>query len=438
MTSDMSTCDGASVDFISSSAYYENGGIFDSGEYTYVTADSWGDGLNGGTIAFQHRTVADPTTNTPAGSWADVFTICQNSATSPGGVVCTHGNANADGNPYTGSHTVPSGYEMRLAYNCPSWSSTDCYSSEQSFTIILVPALNVIPGATNTVGGSPTGNEAPSLTFNLGVGKEAYFEFTSGTSGPGDAIETNIYYRTLGDTGWTNYWELCNYADANNPASTPPCGADTDYSSEDDVIIQVTGTYELLVWDTVGDGSGGGTGMIQIADLGSTTGSVPLTPSGQRLFSLASSEQIVSLNYGGSTATTSPVTEKVVCNSVVDCRTGPMAMFADVYRNGSNGGYIEFGLGWENMYNAPGVTSTTNLDGFGTSDATIEQFYLIVELQDNIADEDAPTVQYDGHYTGKTYVEGAKSLFLTLMDEKHPINTADDSPTLHYLSLIHI
>ena len=106
-------------------------------------------------------------------------------------------------------------------------------------------------------------------------------------------------------------------------------------------------------------------------------------------------------------------------------------MFNDVYRNGDNGGYIEFGLGWENMYNYPSTTSTSNLDGFGTSDAIIDDFYLIIELQDNTADDDAPTVVYDGHYTGTTYVE-EKDLFLSIMDTKHPINTASDSPTLHY------
>ena len=57
-------------------------------------------------------------------------------------------------------------------------------------------------------------------------------------SGPGDAIETQIYYRTLGDTGWSTYWALCNYADATTPASNPPCAGDEDYTSEDDVIFQ--------------------------------------------------------------------------------------------------------------------------------------------------------------------------------------------------------
>ena len=318
---------------------------------------------------------------------------------------CAHGNQGTSQTPYSASHTVPAGHEMRLAYNCPSSSGSDCYSSETSFNIIQAPPLPVIPGSVNTASGSPTGSESPDLTFNLGVGKEAYLEFTSGNSGPGDAIETQIYYRTLGDTGWSTYWALCNYADATTPASNPPCASDEDYTSEDDVIFQVTGTYELLVWDTAGDGSGGGSGMVQIADLGSTTGVVPLTPSGERLFALANAEHIVQLPYGGSTgASTSNTVD--VCNSVVDCQAGTLSMFNDVYRNGANGGYIEFGLGWENMYNYPSTTSSSNLDGFGTSDAIIDDFYLIIELQDNTADEDAPTVEYDGHYTGTTYVEG--------------------------------
>jgi flagellin-like protein len=429
MTSDMTTCDNSAVDFISSSSFYENGGIFDAGSYVYATQDSWGDGLNGATIAIQHRTVA--TSTAAAGAWFEAVAICDG-GNPPGPLTsCAHGNQGTSQTPYSASHTVPAGHEMRLAYNCPSNSFSDCYSSETSFNIIQAPPLPVIPGSVNTASGSPTGSESPDLTFNLGVGKEAYLEFTSGNSGPGDAIETQIYYRTLGDTGWSTYWALCNYADATTPASNPPCASDEDYTSEDDVIFQVTGTYELLVWDTAGDGSGGGSGMVQIADLGSTTGVVPLTPSGERLFALANAEHIVQLPYGGSTGASTSKTADL-CNSVLQCQSGTLSMFNDVYRNGANGGYIEFGLGWQNMYNYPSTTSSSNLDGFGTSDAIIDDFYLIIELQDNTADDDAPTVEYDGHYTGTTYVEGERTLFLSIMDTKHPINTASDSPTLHY------
>ena len=75
MTSDMTTCNGGAVDFITSASYYENGGIFDAGDYVYATQDSWGDGLNGATIAIQHRTVA--TSTAAAGAWFEAVAICE-------------------------------------------------------------------------------------------------------------------------------------------------------------------------------------------------------------------------------------------------------------------------------------------------------------------------------------------------------------------------
>ena len=60
--------------------------------------------------------------------------------------------------------------------------------------------------------------------------------------------------------------------------------------------------------------------------------------------------------------------------------------------------------------------------------------YLIVELEDNTPDATPPSVESDAHYTGLTsYVEGARTLYLSLMDTNNLIDTSSlNGPKLHY------
>ena len=122
--------------------------------------------------------------------------------------------------------------------------------------------------------GSPAATEPASVSFTVLQNEEAYFEYTTG-SNPGDADQTEIYYRLAGTSGWTNYWDLCTVT----PASTPPCQSPYTYTSEASVLIQTPGNYEALVWDTAGDGSGPGSGGQVIIDSLGNNGAVQLNPS---------------------------------------------------------------------------------------------------------------------------------------------------------------
>ena len=396
----MTVCDGNNVDFISGTGSDESGGIFVAGTYDYTAYDSYGDGMNGGaSIVFETRAVGGTTWTAFSGT-----------------------NSNVVADDSTKRIVIPSGEEFRLAYNCPGTSN--CWEGENSMEITRVyPPPSIPAAAAGGAGGSPTGSEPADVTFTVASGEEAYFEFTSGNS-VGDADEVEIYYRQAGLTGWSTYWDICSI----NPPSNPPCQQSTDYSSEDSVILQTPGSYELLVWDTLGDGSGTGAGgQVVFATLGSTTGSVATSPSGLRLNSLISSDQIVELPLDGATSTPTTV---VVCNTVVTCNSGTMSMFTDVYKNGANGGYIEFALGFRNALNS--------LDGWtsGNRDitASFDDFYLVVELEDTTPDATPPTVEMDAHYTGVTsYVAGERTLFLALMDANNPVDTTTaNGPKLHY------
>ena len=396
ITSDMTVCDGSSVDFIIGTGSDENGGIFSAGTWEFTAFDSYGDGFNGGSgIYFQERAV--------------------------GGTTWTTTQTNVIANGVSDTMTIASGNEFRLAYDCPG---SYCYPGENEMELVQVAPTPILsPAAPGGAGGSPTGAEAATVTFTVASGEEAYFEFTSGNL-VGDADETEIYYRQSGTSGWSTYWDICS----NNPVSNPPCQAATTYTSENSVLIQTPGTYEALVWDTLGDGSGNGaTGIVIIGTAGGATGVIQTSPSGLRLNSLISSEQIVPLSIGIPTNTPTTVT---VCGSVVSCGTGSMAMFKDVYQNGSNGGYIEFGLGWAPALNSYNGWTSGQMDGH----ASFSNFYLTVELEDNTPDATPPTVEFDHHYTGVTsYVDGQRTLYMALMDTGNPIDsTSANGPKVHY------
>ena len=140
-----------------------------------------------------------------------------------------------------------------------------------------------------------------------------------------------IYYRVAGTSGWSSLWDVCTGA---------ACAGATTYTSEASVLFQHEGAVDLLVWDTAGDGSGAGAGgSIVLAALGSTTGVIENSPSGKRLVSLVSSEQIGTFQLNSYTANNRAIP---LCSSVTDCQTGAMNMFVDAYKNT---GYLEFTLG---------------------------------------------------------------------------------------------
>ena len=420
ITSDMTQCDDGNsagtldtFDFVSATSSYESNGIFSSGTYGFTVTDIYNDGLDGdASIVFETRAVGS-TSNT---AWVDVLEICEDSAYSLTGT-CNYAQSQTE-------HflTVAAGEEMRIAYNCPG---TGCYPNENGVNIQQTTPPPLLPTATPGAGGSPTGSEPADVSFTVQNGEEAYFEYQTG-SNPGDADNTEIYYRAVGSSGWTTHWDLCSVT----PPSNPPCQASTTYTSEDSVFIQTAGNYEALVWDTSGNGFGAtpaAGGEVLFDTAGGTTGIVQASPSSVRLNTLISAEQIAKLPIGVSLNT--PYTVQV-CSGVSACSTGPMSMFVDAYQNGANGGYVEFGLGWANAFNSFDGWTSGQMDG----GADFSSFYLIVELEDNTPDATPPSVESDAHYTGLTsYVEGARTLFLSIMDTDNLIDTTSaDGPKLHY------
>ena len=101
----MTICNGIAVDFITATSDYESNGIFNSGTYEYSVYDQYNDGLDGGaSVIFQTR-IAGSTSNM---AW-NILNVCENS------FICDHGQENTDDYVLT----VPTGQEMRIAYNCP-------------------------------------------------------------------------------------------------------------------------------------------------------------------------------------------------------------------------------------------------------------------------------------------------------------------------------
>ena len=402
VTSDMTSCSGWSYDWIgvgtsgSASGPEESGGIFTSGDYSYTIFDTNGDGLDGGaSMHFETRAVGS------TGAW--------NTILSESGWIGSSG--------LTGTVSVPSGEEMRIAYNCPGTSN--CWPTENYMEITPVVIPPAIPAAAVGVGGAaPTGSEPADVTFNVFNGEEAYFEFTSG-SAVGDAEEVEIYYRVAGTSGWTDKWDICT------GTSCAPNTQYFSYSANPSIIFQIPGAYEILVWDTFGDGSGTNAGgNVVYATAGSTTGTIQNSPSGLRLVSLVSSEQIATFQLNSYSATNRAVP---LCSSATACNSGAMAMFTDAYKNT---GYLEFTLGFPNGANNPNGPITGSRDG----GAYFQDFYLVVELEDTTPDATPPSVEYDAHYTGVTsYVAGERTLFLSLMDTNNPIDTTTtNGPKLHY------
>ena len=231
VTSDMTLCNGIHQDWIayngiaSQSGPEENGGIFSAGTYHYTIFDTAGDGLNGN-AAFHFETRAVGSTGAYTTIHSEIGTFIGSSGLS-------------------GTITVPSGQEMILAYNCPGTSN--CWPTENYMTI-TPEVIPTIPAAAVGVGGAaPTGSEPADVTFYVSNGQEAYLTFITGNS-PGDADETEIYFRIAGSTAWIDKWDICSISDSS-------CNSATTYDSHlanPPILFQTPATYELLVWDTAG------------------------------------------------------------------------------------------------------------------------------------------------------------------------------------------
>ena len=227
----------------------ENGGIFSAGTYHYTIFDTAGDTLDGN-AAFHFETRAVGSTGAYTTIHSEIGTFIGSSGLS-------------------GTITVPSGQEMILAYNCPGTSN--CWPTENYMTI-TPEVIPTIPAAAAGVGGAAPVQRLRTCRRNIlqQVMAEKHFlrSLLKGSS-PGDADETEIYYRIAGSTGWIDKWDICSISDSS-------CNSATTYDSHlanPPILFQTPATYELLVWDTAGDGSGiGAGGTVVYTSLGSTTG----------------------------------------------------------------------------------------------------------------------------------------------------------------------
>ena len=92
---------------------------------------------------FSETRIAGSTSNM---AWTDILNVCDNS------FICDHGQENTDDYVLT----VPTGQEMRIAYNCPG--NGNCYAYENHVVISKINPSLQFAGATATgVTGSPTG-----------------------------------------------------------------------------------------------------------------------------------------------------------------------------------------------------------------------------------------------------------------------------------------
>jgi hypothetical protein len=326
-------------------------GAFDAGGYDIDWKDSYGDGPNGGVLKIYLRAAG---------------------ATGSLGALYTQYSGNWYGSSQVYTMSVPTGQEMVVVYTCGSY----CYESSLTVTPAAVgpnlPPLPTTAAAACSPNCAPTGSETPTTSLNLASGKEAYMEWTT-SSGPG-ADENLIYYRTSGTTGWSTAWDVC---------TGTGCTSGTTYDSyTDGIIFQTPGTYEFLVWDTNGDGTGTGSGgSIVIADLGTTTGTSPISASGARLVSIVSTEQLANFrfwSYDSSPQTINLWSSVTSCND----QTSTVSMISDAVNAGT---YIEL-----SMNNPQSANYAGSSDGFGYLYAN--NFWLVVELEDNTPDSTPPTL----------------------------------------------
>jgi hypothetical protein len=377
----------------------------------------------GGTIYNWGRTTTATAGTVAAGYTSNTFPGAGNGVTLD----------SSDSTQLNGAHNFGNnGILLPGTYQVYHWDSYGDGSNGATIDVEIAPngyassTAPVIPAAAAGVGpGTPTGSEPADTTFTVNSGEEAHFSFTTGTA-TGDAGEVEIYYRLTGSSVWVDKWDLCDGTDC-AAATLYESYSLNDYNQDGvgtpTVLLQTPGVYELLVWDTAGDGSGtGASGTVVIGAAGTNTGVVQNTPSGQRLVSLISSTQLANLPM---TSTSGNVRSVNICGSYTACNTGEMSMFSDAY---TNGGYVEFGLGFPNADNNP------TWDGYSMDGgATFTELYLTLELEDTTPDATAPTVVGNNHYTGvNSYITGERTLFLTVTDVDSAIDTTVDATQLHY------
>ena len=257
--------------------------------------------------------------------------------------------------------------------------------------------------------------------MTLPAGKEAYIEWTTSTGPGGD--ENLIYYRTSGTTGWTTAWDLCTGTTCTSGSTYESFSYLLPDGSSASILFQTPGVYEFLVWDENGDGTGAGSGgRIVIDDIGSN-GIVPQSDSGKRMVSLVSTEALNVVYFWANTPNPNPVN---LCSSVASCNdaTSSISLITDAV---NNGGYFELSFA---SPQSPNYDSSWPSDTFGRD--RIKDVVLVVELEDNTPDSAPPTLE-NAQYSGDTFIEGEKTLYLALKDLENPIDTTTtNGPTLHY------
>lgn len=387
-----------------SSSQYLPGGY----AYRFRLADSWGDGHS---KPFQYGT-----RQVGSGGFSPYTTLI---------------------NPFYGTNSgwyttpvVPVGEELRWRIGC----GTYYYCNEITvYWEPVMPGAN-LPGIANQVGQNPpptapSSSDQPTTSFTLTSGLEARMSWTCGQW----CDENYVFYRDQGDTGWTDSWQ---------PGSG---SANTDYySNNDGIIFQTPGTYEFLVWDSQDDGTDGGSGAIQTANIG-TWGSLPITPEGARLISMVSSQSLGYYSTSGSSdsSTTIPICSLAsstphCTDSSGDTTSTPRAELNMLMNAINNAGYIEFGLGFANTQSLnSNLQSLSPHEGQGgytqNGEHYVDEFTLIIDFESNIADSTAPADVTPAHYQVDSFTEGPRTLLISLEDAGHAIDTtAAGGPKLWY------
>ncbi|RJU82349.1 MAG: type IV pilin [Candidatus Poseidoniales archaeon] len=374
-------------------------GIFPAGTYNWEVKDSYGDGMNNNAnFRVYTRNAGGSVTNTMYG-WSYL------------------GQYTTGGSSSSGTFTVPAGQEFVLRYYCPSSTLSGCYTNENLMTIQQQSGTS-LPSLSN--GGNSLAR-GPDATLALGGGQEARMKWTCGTW----CGENTIYWREAGQS-WsgTNSWSP-NYGSGQN--------YQTYYSNTEGVLIQNSGgstmNLEFLVYDSYGDGTNGGSGLVQVDSLG-TWGTVPATPWGLRQVSMTSSESLGYFNvpYTGGTGTRTVN----LCTTTVECndQSSPLAMLTDAV---ANAGYIEFGLGFANSPVSQSPDKTTGAATTGGGEFYVDKFELIIDFEEASDDTTPPVDMTEVHYQGNSYIEGPRTLMLEIEDSEHAIDTtAANGPKLWY------
>jgi hypothetical protein len=253
--------------------------------------------------------VEDPTGAALVYSWGHTSTSITSAPSSTSGF--SGSPISTDANQQNNHNFPNAGIFLPGVYDVYHWDSYGDGSNGGTIEVEIAPlgfsagtTAPVIPAAAAGVGpGTPTGAEPADTTFTVASGEEAYFSFTTGTQ-TGDANEVEIYYRTQGSTTWVDKWDLCDGTDCQATTlyeSYTINDFNSDGTGTPTVLLQTPAVYELLVWDTAGDGSGAGAGgTVQIVAAGTSTGVVANSPSGMRLVSLVSSAELgdIPMPYG--------------------------------------------------------------------------------------------------------------------------------------------